>query len=368
MAAKFPASLVYSTFLGGNKFESAFGIAVDPAGNAFVTGYTTSTNFPVTAAAYQNRLMCPQAAYVNQNAFVTEIAAGGGQLNYSTFLGGSNYDRGLGIAYNNGNVIVVGKTKSKNFPATNGLTSYLYLNGRTNPLAVFDGFVTKFTTSGTNLVLQYSTFLGSTNEDVATAVAADSSGNAYVVGWTVSTNFPTVNPITNLSSFVHTNKTSVPFATNAFLTMLGWNGANAELSYSQTFGGRGQDIANGVALDGFGNVYVVGTASSTNFPVVIGSIPVDGTNSFSTNSCLRAKNSGKSDAFVTAFAAGGGLIGSAYIGGKGNDSGIAIAIDSASMIVIAGNTTSTNLPVINAVQPKRNGTNDTFISKFNFVD
>ncbi len=366
------ASLVYSTYLGGNKFESAFGIAVDPAGNAFVTGYTTSTNFPVTADAYQKHLMCPQAAYIYQNAFVTEIAAGGGQLNYSTFLGGTNYDCGLGIAYNNGYVVVVGETKSKNFPWVNGLTNNCrYLNGRTNQLPVFDAFVTQFTTNGTSLDLQYSTFLGSTNEDVATAVAVDANGAAYVVGWTTSTNFPIEHPISDLSSFVHTNKTGFAIATNAFLSII-TNGPTG-LTYSQSFGGRGQDIANGVALDGWRNIYVIGTASSTNFPVY--NIPTDGTNSFSTNSCLRAKNSGASDAFVVAFdsidstnflSATNRFFGAAYIGGKANDSGMAIAIDSTN-IVIVGTTTSTNLPVsVNAYKTKRIGNKDTFISKFNF--
>lgn len=349
------SALLYSTYLGGSSSEAAYGITVDPAGNAFVTGFTYSSNFPTTPAAVFTKLACTNNFYWNANAFVSEIAPDG-QINYSTYLGGSNFDVGLAIAYNNGSVFVAGKTMSKNFPWTNGLLSSRYLNGRTNQIPVFDGFVTKFKTSGTDLELKYSTFLGSTNEDVATGVAADAAGNAYVVGWTTSTNFPTVSPITNLASFVHTNHTGFILATNPFLTVLSWNGVNAEATYSQTFGGRGQDVANGVALDSGGNVYVVGTASSTNFPVT-----------FNASSSTRMTNSGASDAFVIGFAAGGGLLGSAYLGGRGNDNGEAIAIDSNGSVIIAGNTTSTNLPVINAAQPKRNGTNDTFISKFNFV-
>jgi len=366
------SSLIYSTYLGGNKYDAAFGIAVDPAGNAYVTGYTTSTNFPVTEAAFQKQLKCPKAAYLYQNAFVAEIAAGGGQLNYSTFLGGTNNDTGNAIAYTNGHVIVVGETTSTNFPWTNGLAQCHYLNGITNRQRFIntDGFVTSFLVNGTNLDLQYSTFLGSSNLDVASSVAVDSTGNAYVVGWTTSMNFPTAFPISGLSSYVRTNKSNFAVATNAFLTKLAWNDTSnsVETAFSQMFGGRGQDLANGVALDSFNNVYVVGTASSTNFPVIIGSIPVDGTNSFSTNSCLRATNSGASDTFITAFAVGGGMLGSAYVGGKANDFGNAIAIDTANTIIVVGSTTSTNLPVFNAFQKYRNGTNDTFISKFNFVD
>jgi hypothetical protein len=344
-----------------------------------VTGYTSSTNFPATEFAFTNKMVCSNNFYINANAFVSEIAAGGNYLNYSTFLGGSNIDRGQAIAYNNGSVIVAGKTKSKNFPWVDGLTNSRYLNGRTNELSVFDSFVTKFVAVDTNLVLQYSTFLGSTNEDVATSVAADASGNAYVVGWTTSSNFLTVNAITNLYSYVRTNRTGFAVATNAFLTKLVWNGDNAEAQFSQMFGGRGQDIANGVALDSAGNIYVTGTASSTNFPISTNhfanylanySIDLNNTNIFP----LRTKSNKNSDAFVIGFDSGlTGVLGSAYIGGKNKDAAIGIAIDSSDNIIIAGNTTSTNFPVssvtntlisVDAYRKKRIGTNDMFIVKF----
>ena len=122
-------------------------------------------------------------------------------------------------------------------------------------------------------ILGYSTLLGGTNNDEATGIAADANGSAYVVGWTVSTNFPYTNAlsgfISNSLSYVHTNGTGYVVATNGFLTRIDWNGTNANIGYSVMFGGYGVDIANGVAVDPSGNAYVVGSASSTNFPVTI---------------------------------------------------------------------------------------------------
>jgi hypothetical protein len=395
-------ALVYSTYLGGNSMDAAYGITLDEAGDAYITGYTYSTNFPITPNAFQRHLMCTNTFYINANAFVSEISTNGTTLNYSTYLGGTNYDIGRAIAYNNGNLFVAGYTSSTNFPVTNYIpaltlietntftntvkhvlttntvivTNFFsgqHLNGSTNKYNyASDAFVTAFTvTSPTNLSLIYSTLLGGTNNDQATGIAADTNGSAYVVGWTVSTNFPYTNAlsgfISNSLSYVHTNGTGYVVATNGFLTRIDWNGTNANIGYSVMFGGYGLDIANGVAVDSSGNAYVVGSASSTNFPVTITTNDVyaglSPTNHY-------YKNRISSDVFVIAFNTNASsLLYSTYIGGNDNDYGNAIAVYSTNNIsnaYIAGQTLSTNFPTFNAWQSHRNGTNDMFIADIQF--
>ncbi len=353
-------ALVYSTYLGGNNIDVANAIAVDANGAAYIAGYTSSTNFPVTTNAYRTHLACTNNGIPNVynfNAFVAKLAPNGTNLDYGSYLGGTNYDQATGIALDPaGNIYVTGFTVSTNFPATNTLAGFKHLNGSTATTSAFDAFISKFQTNFSGLV--YSTYLGGTNNDQATGIAADASGNAYVVGWTVSTNFPyTTNALTsfgtNSPSFVHTNALSYA-ATNAFLTKIQWDGTNTSLGFSAMFGGIGVDVANGVALDTNNNIYVVGSASSTNFPVtpanLIGS--------------LRATNSGGSDVFVTAFKAdGSALLYSTYLGGSKNDFGSGIAVDAAGNAYITGQTLSTNFPNFAARQKSLNGTNDVFLVK-----
>ena len=175
------ASLVYSTYLGGNGTDWGYGIAVDNSGNAYVTGYTTSTNFPI--------LNQYQSDQTSNDVFVTKIdttKSGAGSLVYSTYLGGNGTDRGYGIAVDNsGNAYVTGWTASTNFPTLNQ-----YQMDRTNE----DVFITKIdTTQSGNASLIYSTYLGGDLYDYGYGIAVDGSGNAYVTGYTYSTNFPTLN-------------------------------------------------------------------------------------------------------------------------------------------------------------------------------
>jgi lipocalin len=382
------SNLVYSTYLGGSGADAAYGVAVDSAGHAFVTGFTFSTNFPYTANAKFKKLQCTNSFYFNCNAFVTEVASNGGALVYSTYFGGTNYDIGKGIAVDpNGFVYVTGFTASTNFPAvnavvqqlvwthavgtnqisiTNSVNGYL-LNGSTNKTSSFDAFVAKFDPIDTNgTKLSYSTFLGGTNNDAANGVAFDNNGAAYVTGWTVSTNFPNTsgtNIAGELHSFVATN-TSGFLATNVFLTKIVTNGASqAVIAWSAVFGGKGVDIGNGVAVDAnTGNAFVTGSASSTNFPTL--SVPT----------LMRYTNSGKSDAFVIGFtnttANTADLLYSTYLGGKENDFGYGIAVDSSNNVYVVGQTLSTNFLTLStnslalvADYPSRNGSNDAFLAK-----
>jgi hypothetical protein len=370
------SGLIYSTYLGGESSEAAYGIAVDSSGNAYVTGFTYSTNFPTTNAI-QNHLACTNTFYVNANAFVSEIASGGTNLVFSTYLGGTNFDHGQGIAVDGaGYVYVTGYTASTNFPTWNTPTNLpggRLLNGSTGKNDFgFDAFVVKFPPFGTNwiysasnqvysisnLANSYSTFLGGTNNDIGRSVACDAAGDAFVTGWTTSTNFPdTATNVPGLFSFVATNRTAT-LATNAFLTEISSNGM--EVVYSALFGGKKSDIGNGVAVDAAGDAFVVGSTTSTNFPTT------------NTVGFLRATNSGansgSSDVFVIAFSTNAtALLYSAYLGGKSDDFGYGIALDPTDNAYIVGSTASTNFPITVPFQSSRNGTNDTFVAEIVFA-
>lgn len=173
------SSLIYSTFLGGSAADTATGIAVDGDGKAYVTGYTRSTDFPVTAGALQ-----PAHADggLFEDAFVAALSATGESLEHSTYLGGSANDRASGIALGAGGIHVTGHTASSDFPATPAPCQTGYGGGQ-------DAFLTKLNTAGTGL--SWSLFLGGLEHDRGHGVAVDQGGSVYVAGQTSSGNFPT---------------------------------------------------------------------------------------------------------------------------------------------------------------------------------
>jgi hypothetical protein len=241
------ASLLYSTYLGGREYESAYGIAVDGAGNAYVTGYTNSTNFP-TLGAFQGY----QGDQSGSDSFVTRLdtnASGPASLLYSTCLGGNSHDVGLGIAVDEAeNVYVTGYTNSTNFPTLGAFQEDQ--SGR-------DAFVTRLDTTATGAAsVLYSTCLGGNDEDTGWGIAADGAGNAYATGWTRSTDFPTLGAVQGDQSGI-----------DAFVTKLDTNASGgASLLYSTYLGGNDTDFAFGIAVDGAGNAYVTGETNSTDFP------------------------------------------------------------------------------------------------------
>jgi hypothetical protein len=348
------SNLVFSTYLGGGSLDTATGIALDSSGNVYVTGTTTSTNFPiVNPVAFQltgsTNLTLNQLAGTN-NAFVAEIGAGGTNLIYSTFLGGFSYDVAEGIAVDAaGSAWVTGFTLSTNFPttATALSTNLNEIGDKKDKTIAYDAFVTKLSPGGASLV--YSTFLGSTNNDLAYKVACDAAGNAYVTGYSASPDFPnTVTNVPGLYSIVASNKNSNADV-DAFLTKFDPSGA---LVYSAFFGGKGSDIGYGVAVDPLGDAFVVGTTTSKDFP----------TNNPAT--ALSAKRIGNSDIFVMALNPdASAMLYSGYLGGKGNDSGYSIAVDAAGNAYLTGLTSSKDFPLTNAFQPFRNGKGDAILSK-----
>jgi hypothetical protein len=244
--------LVYCTYLGGSSVETGNGIAVDAVGNAYVTGYTNSTNFPTTPGAFQTAF---QGGTVD--AFVTKLnPAGSAPLVYSTYLGGSGYDAGNGIAVDAAdNAYVTGFAGSTNFPTTAGAFQTAFQGG------TGDAFVTKLNPTG-SAPLVYSTYLGGSGGDDGLGIAVDAAGNAYVTGQTSSTNFPTT-----AEAFQTANQGSF----DAFVTKLNPAGS-APLVYSTYLGGSGNDVGNGIALDTLPNpnAYVTGLTTSTNFPTTPG--------------------------------------------------------------------------------------------------
>ncbi|MBI3292941.1 MAG: SBBP repeat-containing protein [Elusimicrobia bacterium] len=171
-------ALMYSTYLGGRSADAGLGIAVDQDGTAYVTGVTTSPNFPTTPGAFQ-----PTFGGGIEDAFVTQVNPRGTALIYSTYLGGSVADRGSGIAVDaEGTAYVTGQTNSFNFPTTPKAFQTTFGGG-------FDAFVTQVNPAGTALI--YSTYLGGRDDDSGNGIAVDQDGTAYVTGLTASRNFPT---------------------------------------------------------------------------------------------------------------------------------------------------------------------------------
>ena len=349
-------ALVFSDYLGGNASLSpypsttGFSIALDSSGDIFVTGQTNSTNFPTTSNAVQATLNG------NPNAFVAKLPPGGGSLDYSTYLGGSGSDYGYAIAVDScENIFVTGSTTSSNFPLLNPIQSTLA------PTSGGNAFVTKINAGG---VLAYSTFLGGSgnNGDGGTAIAVDGSHDAWVAGYTASSDFPPVNAF----------QSTFGGHQNGFITEV--NAAGTAWAYSTYFGGLSQtsyvtpetgghvfDVCYGIALDGNRNIYVTGWTTSPNFPT---QNPIQPTNKDPFGM-----------GFVSELAAGGAsLVYSTYLGGTGGtavdtgDEGNGIQVDGSGNAYVAGETGSFDFPTVNALQSSNKqvpatGNNTAFVTE-----
>jgi hypothetical protein len=337
------SGLVYSTYLDGSTGSSGAGIAIDGAGDAYVTGTTESTDFPVTPMAFQK--VCGSCYYQNRNyygnAFVTEFDATGSALVYSTYLGGSTWENGSGIAVDNtGSAYVIGTTESTDFPITQGAYQTT-LHGFGN------SFVTEFDPTGSALV--YSTYLGGSTFENGSGIAVDNTGSAYVTGTTESTDFP-VTPGAFQAAC------GKPYQCEAaFVAKL--NPSGSELVYSTYLGGNWNDFGYAVAVDGGGNAYVTGQNYSRNFPVTPGAFQT---------ACKNSKSHCEAygNAFVTKFnPTGTALLYSTYLGGSGVDHGSGIAVDGAGNAFVAGWTDSTNFPTKIPLQSAKGGDFDAFVTK-----
>jgi hypothetical protein len=391
--------LVYSTFIGSSELDQINDIAQDASG-VVITGKTSASEYPATSGAYD-------VSYNGStDAFISKLNAGGTDLIFSTFIGGSANDEGNGIAIGSNSVIYfAGTSSSYNFPVTSGvydetfnhtsdlwydcvvaklsatgnaLTWSTYLGGSagsdfSSKIAVdaqgkptvmgytfsndfpmssgcydnsFNGlsdvFISKLSSNGNAIAL--STFVGGNNSDIGNDLFQDQTGNVYVTGTTSSSNFPTT---------VGAFDESFNDLEDAFIFKL--NAIATSLVYSTFLGGNDKDSGNGIVIDGNGNACVTGSTKSSNFPVTTGS--------FNTSH----SNTSYHDAYVTKIAASGSaLVYSTFIGGYDEDVGNAIAIDGSGNAIMTGYTESSDFPMVSySYDNSNNGSEDVIVAKLN---
>jgi hypothetical protein len=385
--------LLASTFIGGGGSDMGYDIMVDSAGNVYVTGETSSTDFPTTSGAYDT-------AYNGgtYDAFVAKLSADGSTLVYSTYLGGNGEDSGSGITVDSaGNVYIAGKTYSTNFPTTDTAQDRTLNGGR-------DGFVAKLNANGNDLV--YSTYLGGNSWDYGMCIAVDTSGNAYIGGFTHGS-FPTTagaaqttfggagdgfitklnadGSAINYSTYLggnswecisgivvdgagntymasHTHSTDFSTTPDAWDRVLDGptdgvvaklNANGSEFIYRTLIGGSGGEDFTDIAIDSEGNAYVTGRTYSTDFPTT-------------TNALQPSFGGGDDDAVVVKLNADGSdLIYSTYLGGGGADRGYGIVIDGDENAYVTGYTASTDFPTADPLQAENGGGYDAFVAKLN---
>jgi Beta-propeller repeat len=326
---------LYSTYLGGSGDDFGVALAVDPKGNAYVRGSSASSDYPITSGAAQSTFGGGAS-----DAVITKLNAQGDTLLYSTYLGGSEAE---GFSFTKrsiavdrfGNAYFSGDTASTNFPITSGAFRTSYGGGPR------DGFVAKLNATGTAFL--YATYLPGNDDDGANSIAIDTRGNAYVAGFTSSSNFPTT---------AGAYQNAFGGAVDAFALKLDPSGSNAV--YATYLGGSGADGAGGLALDRMGNVALIGATGpgGTNFPI--------------TPEVLQGSyGGGNQDIFVAKLnEAGSKLLFSTYLGGSGRDFGADIALDRRGCIYVVSGTSSPNYPVSSdAFQPLfGGGTQDAALS------
>ncbi|HVE82945.1 MAG TPA: SBBP repeat-containing protein, partial [Myxococcales bacterium] len=319
------ASIVWSSYLGGDGFDSAEALAVDSSQNVYVTGSTESTNLPLGAGGYDN--VYGGGGGTPPDAFVSKINAGSSAtLAWSTYLGGSSSDTGYDVSVDATGVYVVGYA-SAGFPFTAGAYDTT-INGQ-------DAFLAKLNLGGTGLL--YSTFLGGSGTDTGVGLAVDSSGNAYVGGNTTSADFPFLGGFDN----------TLGGTQDQFVAEI--NSTGSALVWSSYLGGSGADTTHCVELDAAGQVFVGGETTSTDYPLI---------------GAFDSTYSGASEGVVARVNAGGGFLGwSSYLGGSGNDSVYSLSWDSSGVLYASGQTASADFPIVGGFDPTADGGIDGYIAR-----
>jgi hypothetical protein len=347
--------LVYSTFIGGSVDEEAFGIAVDTAGNAYITGRTSSLDFPATFSFVPNYEDNPLFDG-DTDAFIVKINPTGSNLIYAAYLGGKAYERGECFDIGNdiaidssGNAFVTGSTTCNDFPTTEGafdttFNGVYWYDDWGFYISKSDGFVVKLDPTGS--LLLYSTFIGGGNYDTCDDIAVDVSGNAYVTGNTLSPDFPTTAGAFD----------TILDSLDAFVTKIDPTGAT--LLYSTFLGGSSNDGGSGIAVDSEENAYITGSAVSTDFPITTGAFD---TTQSGGEAFITKLNSTGSEVLYSTFLGGINLFGV-------SDAGSAIVVDASGNAYVTGTTGSFNFPVTEgAYDPifDWNNTSDCFVTKLN---
>lgn len=320
------SALVYSTYIGGNEYDQGRALAVDGAGNAYLTGITESPNFPTKNAI--------QAKFGGQqDSFVLKVNAAGTALVYATYLGGAGNDVGHAITADAaGNAYITGLSNSPDFPTARPFQA-AYKGGEGN-----DVMVVKINAAGT--ALAYSTYLGGSKNEESRAIAVDAAGNATITGYTQSTDFPTARPL----------QTRFGGGSNdIFVTQ--FSAAGETLNFSTYLGGGGGDYGRGLALDAARNIYLTGYTDSKDFPTK--------------DPFQAAYAGGSADTIAVKLnPSGSALLFSSYLGGSAYERGRGIAVDGRGGVYISGRTESKDFPVTKSLTSKfGGGPNDAYLVK-----
>jgi hypothetical protein len=322
-------ALVYSTYLGGHYVDAANAIAVDTGGDAYVTGYTCSYDFP-TKNAFQPFLDGgPPGCFSGQDAFVAKLGNDATTLVYSTFFGGSDKDEAKSIALDaQGRAAIVGYTMSSDLP-TAGFALTGYSGGR-------DAFVARIGSGG---ALEYASYFGGTGDETAMGVGIGSSGDLYVAGYSTSSDLPTSNAF----------QPQLAGPEDGFAMRIAITATNADLVYATFFGGGDADRLHAIAVDPLGNAYAAGYTESLDFPMFAPFQAMFG--------------GGTRDAVVARFNPNGMPTFSTYLGGTDDDIGWSLAIAKGPAIFVAGETLSTDLGTAGAFEPNAQGASDGFAAR-----
>jgi len=332
--------VLYATYLGGSNNDEALALDVDAPGFIYLTGTTTSTDFPVVGNAVQT-----SGAATTVYGFVSKIdphfAGTGNSLVYSTFLGGTlggTTPRGIKVG-SDGMIYVVGQTQTADFPTTdNAYAASLY--------GPSDVFISKIDVTNANLV--YSTFMGSELDDDACGLVLDKNNVVYFAGTTLGTQFPT-------AGYSFDGYTSGNYDVVVGVVDTTQSGVNS-LIWATYFGGSGEDEARGISMDSHGRVLVTGFTISTDLPVTKAT-------------AIQPKYGGNGDAFVAIFditqPGTQSLAYSTYLGGSQGEVAYAVLAEETGYVDVTGYTLSPDFPVVNAIQPNWGGGIDLFLTRFN---
>ncbi len=330
--------IIYSTYVGGLLWEEGIALAVNDEGNVFVTGRTTSYDFPIVNGYDQSF-----GGGGNYDCFILVLNSTGTGLIYSTYMGGDMHDEGDAISIDDdGNIFIAGTTSERSFPTVNAYDD-TWNDG-------YDCFVLKMNSTGTGLI--YSTYVGGTfsetppyddRDDIAVAMTVDSEGCAYVTGYTNSQSFPTVNAYDDTLGSWNTD--------DCFVFKL--NATGSGLVYSTYIGDIGQDRGADITIDSAGCAYITGSTQSNAFPL---------------SDAYDTTLNGTSDTFLTKLSSDGNqLLYSTYIGGSETDSGQTLMHDVMNNIYLGGITWSPDFPAVNGADYEGNGSMDCFVLKMNLT-
>ena len=312
-------SLIFSTYLGGDSYDSGEDIILDDNGNIYVTGGTDSQDFPTENPLFSNQLF--------RDAFISKIIPDGSAFVFSTYLGGEKSDFGKALGLDSDtNIIIMGSTVSENFPTFRAYQA--------NRVGLYDAFITRINASATELI--YSTYLGGEDDDWPVDLKVDADGYVYFTGYTNSIGFPKKFPYQNTNMGLG----------DAFVTKLDSSGAS--LVFSTYIGGSDNDYSQGIAVDDNREIYISGSTLSDDFPI---------------KRELQTYR-GDNDAFLLKLNINGSLLYySTYLGGTGSDGANCIAIDNSDNVYLAGSTSSIDFPTENPYCDTLTGIKDVFVAK-----